>query len=29
MTEEEFAALAEAVNNALNKPLEVTPSSHP
>jgi hypothetical protein len=29
MTEAEFAALAEAVNNALDKPLEVTPSTHP
>ena len=28
MTEEEFAAIAEAVNNALAKPLEVTPSSY-
>lgn len=29
MTEEEFAALAEAVNHALEKPLEVTPSRYP
>lgn len=29
MTEAEFAALAEAVNNALDKPLEVTLSTHP
>ena len=29
MTEEEFTALAEAVNNALDKPLEMIPSSYP